>query len=265
MFNEELLKKLLVNEGTLSVDNDDAGGLTLFGVAYNKHPKRINWDIVISKIVETGKKYNITITEYQLKRLGRKGGVEIYIPKAMLKELNSYFEKHSALKREITAFYKLKFWDKINGDNIISQSFAESLFDFSVNTGVKGRMVFQKALGITVDGIYGSGTAREINKRLCKDALGLHLLLFRVKMLRYLEITPYRNNRKYIFGWSRRAYNCLFEEVNITKYLLYCSNHGIKTKDTIFLASVKTELFSYKKHRNLNVLVNNLNKAKDEL
>jgi len=59
---------------------------------------------------------------------------------------------------------KLKYWDKVRGDEINSQSVAEFLFDWAYMSG-PGTAIrkLQEVLEITIDGIIGNKTIGAIN------------------------------------------------------------------------------------------------------
>ncbi len=66
--------------------------------------------------------------------------------------------------------YKLWYWDKLKGDNILNQSIANVLVDHGVNAGVPtARFMIQKILkndfnqNINVDGVVGNNTVAAIN------------------------------------------------------------------------------------------------------
>ena len=59
----------------------------------------------------------------------------------------------------VQSFYKENFWDKIKGDNIISQDVAYHLYDFSINAGTKVSVrLVQRIIGATPDGVFGEKT-----------------------------------------------------------------------------------------------------------
>ena len=101
------IKDTLTNEGYFNGkagfvnDIDDAGGLTIAGIASKFHP---TWE-------------GFT----RAKQLG-------YDAKKMTND--------SILYNMITKFYKSEFWDKIGGDNIKPQNIASILMDAAVLEGI---------------------------------------------------------------------------------------------------------------------------------
>lgn len=93
------------------------------------------------------------------------------------------------------------FWDKVGGDDIISQRVANLICDWAFNSGVGIITRVQVLVGVKADGIVGRETLRAINaedpKRLASD----------IKKLReafYHTIARRGNNRKYLRGWLNR-------------------------------------------------------------
>lgn len=67
---------------------------------------------------------------------------------------------------DITArtIYKVRYWDKIKGDNIHNQAVAEIFFDAAVNHGsTTAAKIMQEVLGVTPDGIVGAQTLASLN------------------------------------------------------------------------------------------------------
>lgn len=68
--------------------------------------------------------------------------------------------------QQVNKIYKFLYWDKIKGDDIKSQSVAEILFDWAVNSGSDLAIKkVQKLLNLTQDGIIGNKTITEINNQ----------------------------------------------------------------------------------------------------
>lgn len=108
------------------------------------------------------------------------------------------------LTQLVFEFYKQKFWDKVKGDQIKSQRIAQTLFDFSVNAGVKtASKLAQIVVGATPDGIIGEKSLEKINAAdeelfVTKYALA--------KVARYVEIVKRdRGQIKFLVGWLNRT------------------------------------------------------------
>lgn len=61
-------------------------------------------------------------------------------------------------------FYKVNYWNKIKGDDIINQKAAENIYDFYVNAGTNGIKVAQEVSKCQADGIFGNKTLNAINE-----------------------------------------------------------------------------------------------------
>jgi lysozyme family protein len=100
--------------------------------------------------------------------------------------------------------YKRDYWDKVLGDEILSQMVAESLFDTAVNMGVKtATRLAQTATGQSLpDGILGQSTLKWFNNFDEKSFIALFTL---AKIYRHTEICNRDpSQKKYHFGWIRR-------------------------------------------------------------
>jgi lysozyme family protein len=62
-----------------------------------------------------------------------------------------------------TDIVKTLYWDKIQADNILNQSLANLLCDFTFNSGVWCVKILQRILGLTPDGIVGAKTIQAVN------------------------------------------------------------------------------------------------------
>lgn len=73
-------------------------------------------------------------------------------------------------KDQAKLIYKRLFWNPLKADEIKSQSVAEILFDFAVNSGVgTAARAIQKIVGVAQDGDIGPKTLAEINKKDAKQ------------------------------------------------------------------------------------------------
>lgn len=106
-----------------------------------------------------------------------------------------------ALQKLVEDFYKVNFWDAINGDLIADQRAADNIFDFAVNSGVKRAITYaQLVVGATRDGVLGPITAKKIN--------GKHSFTTEYKKLRLDFVNKIvKNNpsqKVFLNGWTRR-------------------------------------------------------------
>lgn len=93
---------------------------------------------------------------------------------------------------EAKQIYKVKYWDKINGDKINSQAIADLLADMKSSAGGNGVKQLQKtivALGenISVDGNFGTQSVEALNRLIRKVGEARIFNSFRDNMIQYYE------------------------------------------------------------------------------
>ena len=161
-------QKMILHEGIYSNDPDDPGLRTVMGISEKTWPNWEGWKIV-----------NTLSSE---------------------KEMTT----NSELQNKVQLFYLINFWNPIKGANIINQEIAESLFDFSVNTGLNTAIsIAQAIIGVKNDGIVGAMTISALNA--CNAELFLAKFTI-AKILRYVNIVKKRPvSKKYFYGWVCRA------------------------------------------------------------
>lgn len=195
----QAITKTFIKEGKLSYSNNDTGGLTYLGLSYNKWPKASIWPKVFS-IIQSVK----NIPTETLKTIGI-GGPGFTLTDAEENKINSLLEP---LRKDVILFYKGEFWDVLNGDNILAQSFAESFFDFSVNVGSgTGAKILQTYLGVTADGAIGPKTIAKLNSELLKNTYNVNIDFTILKIKRYGQVV--KNNAaqiKNLHGWLNRSF-----------------------------------------------------------
>jgi lysozyme family protein len=101
-------------------------------------------------------------------------------------------------------FYKVEFWDRLRGDEVTNQTVAESVFNFSVNTGMSVAVkLAQLIVGATPDGAVGEKTLQKFNNaepEAFKKAYAL------AKITRYADIcNKNRTQSKFLLGWVNRT------------------------------------------------------------
>jgi lysozyme family protein len=113
-------------------------------------------------------------------------------------------EKDLDLQQKIKDFYRVNFWDKINGKKINDQEVAISIFDFAVNAGVSTcAVLLQKIVNVETNGVIGDVTTDELNKTDPEYFLSAFTIS---KIARYIHIVRKRpTSQKYFYGWVRRA------------------------------------------------------------
>src|SRR5205823_654200 len=111
----------------------------------------------------------------------------------------------SELQEKINGFYRVNYWDKVQGDGITNQGIAMSFFDFAVNAGVgTSALLAQVALGIKkTDGVIGADTLNKLNAA----EPPIFIQSFKLaKIARYIALVKKdRTYQKFFFGWVRRA------------------------------------------------------------
>jgi lysozyme family protein len=150
---DNLIDKILKNEGGYVNDPKDSGAETNFGISKTSYP---HLDIK-----------NITVSQAK-------------------------------------DIYKKDYWDKIKGDQIVSQDIAFEIFDFAVNAGVKtASKLVQIVLDVTVDGIIGKNTLSKL------EDIDDELFIAKYKLAKVSRYTylaqKYPKNRKFLLGWIKRA------------------------------------------------------------
>lgn len=165
-------QKMLIHEGGYSNDPIDLGGETYKGIARNAHPSWSGWTIIDKHKKQSG------------------------FPASL--------DKDTQLQEMIEQFYLTNFWTPLNADNIQSQTSADSIFDFGVNTGVKTSVrLVQTIVGTKTDGIIGKQTLEKLNNY---NPLDFQTAFTLAKIKYYIAITKKRPaNKKFLYGWITRA------------------------------------------------------------
>lgn len=185
-FNIAYLRTYVYERGYVN-DPIDPGGETYNGISRKNFPNWAGW-----KIVDTLKKAP-------------------NFPKSL--------EVDVSLQDAKKQFYKVNFWDKIQGDKISDQYLANELYDCAVNMGVDRATTFlQQALNvlnrnaslypdITVDGDFGPGTLKAFNVYLKVDKADLLLkVLWILRGSFYVQIMQKTSSQeKYARGWLSRV------------------------------------------------------------
>ncbi len=125
-------QKMLRHEGGYSNDPDDLGKETYKGISRNSHKLWSGWTL---------------IDKYK-----NKSGFP------------SILNTDVTLQKTVEQFYWTNFWLPLNADLISNQVIADSIFDFSVNTGIKTSVrIVQSIIGTKADGIIGKQTIKSLN------------------------------------------------------------------------------------------------------
>jgi lysozyme family protein len=194
---KQSLKLVLENEGIFTYDKDDTGGMTYKGISRNNWKFWKGWQTVDNVISQKRIKH-FTSNE--------------------CRKIEESLNTNTQLQLYVADFYESKFWNKIMGSDIISQSFADSFFDYAVNSGVKkpSKMV-QTIVGCKADGWIGKVSIKHLNSfYITSPAQRFHLEFLVKKIERYLNITKRRpRNIKYLFGWISRSFEPVEKMIDI--------------------------------------------------
>lgn len=126
------LQKTLTHEGGYANDPDDLGKETYKGISRASHKNWQGWPI---------------IDNYKNKP-----------------DFPASLEKNMELQKQVELFYLYEFWLPIKADQIQDQTSADSIFDFSVNAGIKtSAQLAQSIVGTKADGIIGELTLKKLN------------------------------------------------------------------------------------------------------
>lgn len=254
------IEHTFLKEGKISLRNDDTGGMTYLGVAYNFWPAAPFWPKIISTIMKYSK-----VSEIQLKTLGTKTGKPLLISQTEIAKINAELEP---IRKDIIAFYKKDFWDILNADIIISQTFADSFFDFCVNAGAPtGKKLLQTYLGVEPDGNIGPVTIAKLNSEIINNLFNVHIDFSIIKINRYMAIVNKNSAQKVnLHGWINRTLDVFDTEFDLVLLNTLYNNpkHSIAsernlTNDIKKLLDIKKFNDQYKKERNLDTFIKNIN------
>lgn len=166
--------KVITNEGGYVNDPQDAGGETYKGVARNMNRNWQGWSIVDELKKQPG------------------------FPASLSRSVE--------LQMKVEEIYKSKYWNTVGGDELLSDLVAFSIFDFAVNAGVATSVrLAQMVAEVEADGDIGPVSIAAINKMDEEHFLAAFTV---AKIMRYCNICENKpTNRKYFYGWVRRALN----------------------------------------------------------
>ncbi len=178
----------MVYEGVYSMDPDDPGGETVFGISRRHHPSLAVWALVDDHKTE--------------------------VPGEALIDAIANDQRIIDAAKE---FFRSNFWNKIRGDEL-PIDLAREMYDTAVNMGPSMAVKFlQEAMNllnnrsrtyadIAVDGKFGPITMRTIS-----PCLGRHPLERLIKVMnilqgaRYIELMKINPVNEKFIGWFNRV------------------------------------------------------------
>ena len=180
-FTKEMFDRLMTWEGGYSNHPNDAGGKTLYGIAYNASPTAFDQ---VFKLWDNGKN-----------------------PTAALEFAKSHYEKN---------YFNACSANKINDSHL-----AEQVFDIAVNMGVgRAVRMLQDSVNnimgkdtLKVDGVLGPKSQEMINA-LNVIQLNNELVEERVNFYNRL-VTMKPKNKVFLKGWLRRANSFLLTKTGV--------------------------------------------------
>jgi lysozyme family protein len=165
-------QQVLAHEGGYVNDPTDPGGETYKGVARKMNSKWDGWTTIDLLKRQPGFPANL--------------------------------DKDNGLQSSVEDFYRITFWDPMNGDKLANQQIANSIFDFGVNAGLSTSVsLAQMVVDVKADGVLGPMSLAAINQHDPEMFIASFTI---TKIARYINIVKKRpDSRKYFFGWVCRA------------------------------------------------------------
>jgi lysozyme family protein len=159
-------------EGGYGNDPQDPGGETYKGVARKMNPTWGGWTVIDLMKAKSAFPRNL--------------------------------DSNTDLQNQIQEFYMVNYWSKVNGDAILDQEIAESIFDFAVNAGTStSAKLAQIVVGVAPDGVMGPDTLSKLNSYTSREFLAIFAVH---KIARYVHICENRvESKKYFYGWVKRT------------------------------------------------------------
>lgn len=171
-------------EGGYANNLKDKGGETFHGIARNHWPQWKGWVLIDAH----RKKFPAGIHDSRNWRL-----------------VNEILKAEPRLKELVESFYRANFWDDVEGDRISSQSVANILFDWAVNSGEGSpAKSIQRIVGAKADGDIGPATALKINAYPSQDALPSLLRSERIKKIKAI-VQNDPSQSVFLRTWTSRA------------------------------------------------------------
>ncbi len=186
---EEAYDAVMKHEGGYANNPDDTGGETYCGISRRFHPEWPGW------------KYIDNVKENWIKKI----------------KSNTKFK---GLSKDVKAFYKINYWDKINCDLINDVKLVTYMFDAAVNCGtIAAGKFLQRTLNvlnnrqrswkdIKVDGFIGAQTIRMLRTAyLGGKASLIHTAFTIMRGAYYIDIMERRESQEqFAVAWLSRLW-----------------------------------------------------------
>jgi lysozyme family protein len=175
---DEVIDFVLENEGGLSENPNDSGGITNFGISYR------------------------FLREMPAERL-RRYGIFSAVNEQTIRDLTIGQAK---------MVYRDEFWEQAPFEKIENQTLAMYVFDMAVSHGIRQAVklvqrsvwAIRRSRGcLKDDGILGEKTLRELNEH--PLAITMVLIATRASFYR-LIVEKHPKNREFLDGWLNRCY-----------------------------------------------------------
>lgn len=114
------------SEGFFSWDEGDSGGLTIWGLIYSSDKSWEGWKIILPYLNDLSPLAKLEVIFKDITKRKQ-------FKTSLLNQLIPYKEK---LWQLAIPFYKQKYWDKVDGDNIENQELANQIVDEAINAGI---------------------------------------------------------------------------------------------------------------------------------
>lgn len=209
-------------EGFYANNKSDNGGETFGGVARKFWPKWKGW-IIIDKIKAD------VVTPH----------MDIH-DRNVWKVINKEARKYPELKSLLSTFYKINFWGINQLDQIKDHQIANTVYDFSVNSGedeaVETLQEVSNAITgdnpkLVVDGDVGRKTLEVVNSLYPKQ---VHDLYNKAREKFYRKLAERPSQKQFLKSWLSRLHT--YNEMKMIQYKLGLVADGIygeKTKEAI--------------------------------
>ena len=105
---------------------------------------------------------------------------------------------------------KSQYWDRWKADDIVNQSVANLLVDWTWGSGKHGIIIPQRLLGVTPDGVVGAKTINALNGANQKD---IYNKVWQARKEFYMKIVANNPSQsKWLRGWLNRLNDLKFSE-----------------------------------------------------